>query len=258
MNKKKKREELFYLNKFLALLDIVPLSIEKRESPDFLVKFRESQIGIEVTGYHSGITDAKGRPRREIEEDWTYLQKKIMAEVNQHKELENTSGLIFFKKLKLPNRSEYNNFIGELVKFALDIIQKDINETEPDDIFPLLMKYIKKIFVKKAGCNIAWDWNYNVSSVGLAESELINSVRSKLIANYSDSKFDELWLLIVSGYRLSQAMGIHLVYELNSYRNLKDMLRASCLNRVFIYQYMFDIIYEWPQWVKIKGKNTIN
>lgn len=256
MDNKKKKEERFYLNKFLASLAIAPHDIEERESPDFLVKLKESQIGVEVTGYHSGLIGEKGRPRRAIEEDWIYLQEKIMAEVEKHKELENTNGLIFFKKLELPIKSEYKIFIDELIQFSLEMIKGGINEIEPGDNYLLLKKYIKKLYIEKNSTSITWDWNHNVSSVGLTEAELINAIKSKLVANYIDSKFDELWLLIFSGYRLSQAMGVRLLYELESYRNLEDMLRRSCFDKVFVYQYMFNIIYKWPQWIKMEGKNT--
>jgi hypothetical protein len=257
MNNKKKEEERFYLNKFLALMDISPLHIEDGESPDFLVKLKESQIGVEVTKYHSGIKGEKGRPRRAIEEDWAYLQKKIMAEVKQHKELENTNGLIFFKRLELPSRSEHTKFINELVQFALEMIQNNIIEAEPKANYQLLMNYVKNMFIKNSGCYITWDWNHNVSSIGLSEAELIDAIKAKLVANYSESKFDELWLLIYSGDRLSQAMGIHLLYELNNYRSLEEMLRKSCFNKIFIFRYMFDSIYKWPEWIKIKGEDDV-
>lgn len=252
----KKCRERFYLNKFLALLGITPDDVKEGESPDFIVSFKDRKVGIEVTEYHSSSKGEKDRPRRAIEEDWRCLQKEIMAELKKNNELENTLGLIYFKKLELPNRLEHKKFIVELVQFAIEIVKAGIMEKNPGETYPLLSKYIRKLYVQKVGIYVTWEWNYNVASVGLTEDEFIAAIKSKLISNYSDSQFDELLLLIVSGHRLSQAMGIHLLYNLNNYKKLEDDLRKSFFNRVFIYQYMFDFIYEWPGWIQRVGKDS--
>jgi len=115
----KKEIERFYLDKFLALLGIVPDDICEGEAPDFIISLQGKKTGIEITEYHSGAKDEDGRPRRAIENNWGQLQKVIMGEVERYEELSGTNGLLFFKKLELPSKSQYRKFTDELIQFSI-------------------------------------------------------------------------------------------------------------------------------------------
>ena len=130
----------------------------------------------------------------------------------------------------------------------------------PDPAFPLLNGYLKEFILKRPDLYITWDWNHDVSSVGVTEKELMDIITPKVneVSSYKREHFDELWLVVVSGYRLSQAMGVLSEKRLASYENLNKLLEQSGYDKVYLYQYMFDVIYGWPGWVvKSKKRNVI-
>ena len=250
----KKEMERCFLNNFFAILDMAPDEISSGESPDFIVKLQQKKIGIELTDFHSGAKRRKGSLRRSGEDAWELVQTTIMEEVNKHNELNETSGLLFFKRMKLPSESERKKFAEELIKLAINMIKSDCKEISPGYEYPLLKGYLKKFHLEKAGCYITWEWNYNVSSVGVTETELINTTMQKIdkISKYKEKDCDEIWLIIISGHRLSQSMGTRLAYQLNTFNNFSDLLRKSGYHRVFVYQTMIGEIYKWPDWERIK------
>jgi pyridoxal phosphate enzyme (YggS family) len=245
--KNKKQIELFYLMNFLRLLNIVPDEIIGDEAPDFVLKFRGEKIGVELTGFHKS---RNGQPRRAIEENWNLLRKSIMESVRSNQLLENTFGEIYFMTLEIPSKREFRLFIDELIRISLYMINNGINEISTFAEYPLLNRYLSKFQLEKTGIYIAWDWNHNVTWVGLSEEELIKSIEKKSLANYKAQNIDEVWLIIISGHELSQAMGVHLDYKLNNFNKFNSLLMQSKYNRVFIYQYMLDLIYSWPGWIK--------
>jgi len=232
--------------------------VKKGESPDFIVKLRHLTIGLEVTEFHSDLKGEKERPRRAVEEAWASLQEVIMEKIVNYKKLEDTNGTLFFKKLELPPTREYKDFVIELVQLSLEMIKANREEISPRSNYPLLNKYLNKFHLKKVGCYITWEWNYNAASIGLTESELVDTIQPKLVKakSYIRKDIDGLWLLIVSGLRLSQTMPVHLSNKLLSYKKLDYLLSQSIYEKVYIYQYMIGVIYEWPNWVKI-GKEQL-
>lgn len=257
--RKKKENERFYLDKFLALLGKVADEIHPEESPDFIVSIATKKIGIELTDFHSDLKGENGKPRRAIEEAWLLIQGTIMEEVEKCNKLKETFGFLSFKKLELPPKSKHKKFADELIKLSLEMIDSDYKEINPGGNYPLLNKYLEKFCLERAGCYITWKWNHNVSFVGFTEKRLINATKSKIekVVKYREKNIDELWLLIVSGHRLSQAMGLNLSYKLNTFDQLNNLLKHSGYNKIFIYQYMFDVIYKWPGWVKIGKEDFI-
>lgn len=255
--RKKKENERFYLDKFLALLGKMADEISPGESPDFIVNIATKKIGIELTDFHSDLKGENGKPRRAIEETWRLIQGTIMEEVEKYNKLKETFGFLSFKKLELPSKSKHKIFTDELIKLSLEMIDSDYEEINPGGNYPLLNKYLEEFCLKRAGCYITWQWNHNASFVGFTETRLINVIESKIekVAKYKEKNIDELWLLIVSGHMLSQAMGLNLSYKLNTFNQLNNLLRHSGYNKIFIYQYMLDVIYEWPGWVKIGKEN---
>lgn len=252
MNDKKKIER-FYLNEFLKLLGEKPENVQYTESLDFIVNLRQLKIGMEITEFHSDLKGEKGRPRRLIEEAWTLLQKNIMKEVEKYKELRNMNGFLSFKKLEIPRNSNHKSFVDELIQLSLEMVKTNCQKTTPGIKYPILNQYLKKFLLEKVKCYITREWNHNVSFIGLSESELINAVKPKIhrAIDYWKKHIDELWLIVVSGVRLSQTMPIHLTAKLNSFNKLDRVLRGSNFSKVFVYQYQVGVIYKWPGWVKI-------
>jgi hypothetical protein len=249
----KKREECVYLENFLSLMKISPQSLECGESPDFVVVIDDARVGIEVTFYHSLATGADGRPRRAVEEDWTSLQSRIREQVQKSADLKHTYALLFFKNLEVPAKREHKTFVQELISFSHYMVRTGQERGKPGEEYELLQRYLADLSIKKVGSPMTWDWNHEAAFVGLQEDELMAALEAKLrkAPIYSSKGFDDLWLLVVSGYRLSQAMGLRLEYELNSFATVNEELRNSLYGKVFLFQYMLDVIYEWPGWVKI-------
>jgi len=254
----KKKIERFYLDEFFKILGKTPEEVKDGEAPDFIVKLRQLTIGVEVTEFHSGLKREKDNPRKDIprravEEAWTSLQRIITEKIGDYKELKNTCGLLSFKQLELPQNSKYKEFVNELIKLSLEMIEANREEISPDSNYPLLNKYLSEFRLEKVGCYMTWEWSPNDPSLGLTESELIDTIQPKLVKaeTYIRKNIDVLWLLVVSGSRLSQTMSVRLSNRLLSYKKLDYLLSRSIFEKIYIYQYMVGVVYEWPNWVKI-------
>lgn len=249
----KKEFERYYLKEFFKLLNETPENIQDSESPDFIVNIHQLEIGIEITEFHSDLKGEKGRPRRLVEEAWASLQKKIMTEVEKYEELKNMKGLLSFENVEIPRNSGQKSFIDELIQLSLEMFKTGQQKISPGINYPLLNKYLKKFCLEKVNCYITWEWNHNASFIGLSERELINTVKPKIdrAKDYLKRHVDELWLIVVSGVRLSQAMPVDLIVKLNTFNKLDRLLRGSNYKNVFLYQYQIGVIYKWPNWSKI-------
>jgi hypothetical protein len=167
--------------------------------------------------------------------------------------LKNTCGLLSFKQLELPQNSKYKEFVNELIKLSLEMIEANREEISPDSNYPLLNKYLSEFRLEKVGCYMTWEWSPNDPSLGLTESELLDTIEPKLAKaeSYARKDIDVLWLLVVSGSRLSQTMSVRLSNSLLSYKKLDYLLSRSIFEKIYIYQYIVGVVYEWPNWVKI-------
>ena len=252
----KKEFERYYLKEFFKLLNETPENIQDSESPDFIVNIHQLEIGIEITEFHSDLKGEKGWPRRLVEEAWASLQKKIMTEVEKYEELKNMKGLLSFENVEIPRNSEQKSFIDELIQVSLEMFKTGQQKISPGINYPLLNKYLKKFCLEKVNCYITWEWNHNASFIGLSERELINTVKSKIdrAKDYLKRHVDELWLIVVSDVRLSQAMPVDLIAKLNTFNKLDRLLLGSNYKNVFLYQYQIGVIYKWPNWSKIGGE----
>jgi len=257
MNNKKEIEK-FYLTEFFKILGIKASNIQDGEAPDFIIGLGHRKIGIELTEFHSALKGAKEKPRREIEQSWAILQNDIMNEVEKYTELRNTYGTLCFTNIETPSKLESKCFINELIEVSIEMVMSDKSQQVPSFQYPLLKKYLKKIIIEKTQCHITWEWNHNASFISLSEDDLIKTIKPKTekVASYKKKKIDELWLIIVSGVRLSQTMPMHLTETLKTFNQLGKLLKVSNYNKVFIYQYQIGVIHEWPTWKKI-GKEQI-
>ena len=255
----KKRKELFYLKPFLKLCGVSPTKITLNvESPDFIISYSGKKIGIELTEYHS-LIEISGHSRREVESNWERLQGEIYEKIKLDKELMGICVSIFFRKVFLPSRRESLPFIDELINCSKAFIIKSGKSVLIPKRYKILNKYVDEINIYKIGGNshLRWNSNLNVGFIGLTEEGLLSIIESKINKGerYRLGDLNELWLLVVFGHRISQSVPPRLKYKLEEFRILNSILSKSSYNYIFLYLYMYDVIYRWPNWIKFgKGK----
>lgn len=258
-SKDQRKRECFYLDKFLSALLMTPESIERGANPpDFIVTQGKKQIALEVTEFHSDAIGPEGHPRRLIEQEWTKLQQLIERERKHYPDLNNISGLLFFKKLLVPSRVESPQFVKELLDFSADSLNSFTGKVGDFSSFgtnfSLLRKYLKRLHLAIVDCYITWEWNHSASSVGLNDSEMKKTISRKL-GIPRPKGVSENWLLIVSGHQLSQSMGLPDVENLNAFQETNEALKNGSYDKVFIFQYMFDRVLRWEQssgWIELR------
>lgn len=257
MSAQQKDIERYYLKCFFNTLGEKPKDLIERESPDFTLTVGEARIGLEVTEYHSGTMHGSKYSFRQLEESWKELQAQLRDNTWQDKTLEQMHGHLEFREKKLPPRREYRSFIRELMELSRWMAGEELEEVKPDAEYPLLNNYLRQFTLKNVGCHISWDWNHSASFIGSSEAQLIKIVRPKALksAEYHMVDYDKLWLLIVCGPRLSQTLPI-LDQTLQSFAELDRILSSSEFSKAFVFQYMTDVIYEWPGWQQI-GKDQL-
>lgn len=244
------QEERSYLEKFLPLIGIKGAEISRGDDPpDFIVSYDGKRIAVEVTEFHSDSKGENDQPRRVIEEAWKKLSGTITLERKSFPELNDINCYLWFNKFIAPSEKEHLSFAKELLLFVKEMLPQ-ISEVErvysqfPSDKL-LLCKYLKKLSIKKVNCYITWEWNYSGGMVGLNEPELKAAVERKL--NSVKGRFDEIWLLIVSGVEISQCMGFPHIEELRGFTVVNDLLKKGQYSNIFVYQYMFNRIIEWTK-----------
>lgn len=124
---------------------------------------------------------------------------------------------------------------------------------KPESSYLTLSKYLKKFNIKQVSCYSTWEWNHNVSFIGISETELLNCIKSKVdkASSYKRDDIDELWLLVASGAKLSQATPVYLQDYLKSFQEVNALLTQSAFKHCYFLQYMLGIVYKWPDWQKI-------
>lgn len=256
--------ERFYLDRFLKSLVFPCQNIDRGANPpDFVIQSNGLKIAIEITEFYSNAKGSTGDPRRLVEKEWEKLREVISKIRDQHPELHEINCIVILKELGLPPRREYEKFAFELINFVIESIPDLSDKPEGFKIlseeFPLLKKYVAKIRLNKVGCYITWDWNHTGGFVGFSEGELTNVISKKVSLDNSEDSYDEEWLLIVAdgSEGISQCMGLPHVDEFNSFMTVKQMLDASFLDKVYIFQYLLDRIFEWRRdrgWVLVRDR----
>jgi len=79
---------------------------------------------------------------------------------------------------------------------------------------------------------------------------LFNCVQDKL-SQQRPADAQELWLIVVSGHQQSQNMGVKLTQK--TFTAVNQELEASHYDKVFIYQYAYDGIWQWERGVGWKN-----
>ncbi len=216
------KRERFYLEKFLEAFRITVESIQRGANPpDFILTQAKKQIAVEVTEFHSNAAGPGGRPRRLIEEEWAKLQQVMKRERKHYPDLDNISGLLFFKKLSVPSRVECPQFVRELagsqerfsrglLKSLKKILGGDLGMALLVKITPLLKKYLKRLHL--ANCKLL----HHCGNGELLEYQpclWVERVRNEedyfeKVKDPRPKDVSENWLLIVSGHQLSQSVGL--------------------------------------------------
>ncbi len=265
MKKRKKEVERFYLENFLTLWGKAYDRIEEREQPDFIVSFKREKIGIEVTEFHSDLIGVNGNSRRQIEEERRYLMENLYNRIKKIPELKGIFVFLIPRELKLIPKSRHKQFINELIQLVQDMIQTNREEMQLHERSSFLYQYIKIVGLRNIESSnyLHWDWG-DASSVGVTENELIEALEDKIqkAGIYKQEEMNELWLLVVSGWRLSQAMPPpeHLEYKLNGFSKLNNLIKTSEYSKVYLYQHMFKSIlgYDgcWKQLLLNSNEDT--
>lgn len=257
-----KMAEYGYLKSFVALLmpglELNENNTECGESPDFVVNLENRRIGVEITDHYSDDIDVNGRPRQATEADWESLRGAIMDRVWRDSVLEKTEGIFEFKGLEVPRKKEFGQFIEELIQLARAMLRSHHDVSGINEEYPLLKRYLIRMHLKSAECFISRTWNYDSGWVGLTEEELIKTIgRKTTLADNYRADMDELWLVVVEGYKISQGMGLFLERYLEGFERVDRLLSESRFERAFIYQYMHGVVYCWPGWTKVGQEKLI-
>jgi len=239
--------ERFYLDHFVRLLQLHPQKIMRGPNPpDFALVNNGVRVYIEITEFHSAAKDALGRDRRCVEQDWISIRKSLTHSLRNGPRNE-ISATICFKKLSVPKSRHHQQFVSEVLAFV-NSKRSLIDDTEKSfcDFISgsLLAQYLREVQLHRVhGLWITlWDWNYNSASVGLSDQELMDCTRKKLPGR-KPADATEFWLLIVSGSHLSQSIGPR--PGLNRLKSTSQALTNSNYDKVFIYQYVHDTIFEF-------------
>ncbi|MDD5019450.1 MAG: hypothetical protein PHS61_03395 [Candidatus Omnitrophica bacterium] len=256
--------ERFYLGKFLDALAFSCQKIDRgADPPDFVIHSSGAKIAIEITEFYSDAKGATGDPRQLVEREWDKLRDVIAKAREQYPELKEINCHILFMELGVPSRRDHQKFADELVGFVIKNLAMLTEESQDFKIlsndFPLLKKYVAKIRLNKAGCYITWDWNHSVGFVGLSEDELSGVISRKTGQDNSENSCSETWLLIIGdgGEGISQSMGLPHIDELNSFGTVNGILGGSSFDRVYIFQYLLDRIFEWRRgrgWLLVRDR----
>lgn len=260
---KQKEGEMFLLRDFLKLLsaDKFTLLEVDRERPDFIVTDSDGRkIGVEVTEYHNNNPVSGKHTRREVEEAWNKLRlgigKTFLASSSNAK----LYGFLKFKSLILPSMREHKSFIDELVECVRTKFAGDMLKIREFDGYPLLGKYLEFLRIKSVKCSISWESNLSSGWLKIDQDSLINLVKQKshgLDSYSSNCVCDKYWLLIASGWRISQSVGCRAGEQLKQIRKLDDVLRGSEFSNVYFYQSMTQDIYEWPEWNMLSMEKVV-
>ncbi len=247
----KKQKELNIVQGALSILGITASEIEQREAPDFELRLADRMIGLEVTEYHSDLTDAANRSRRAVEEAWDELRRGIMNTVNRRPKLTGTKGRLEFKEILLPTRKEKKDFIEQLLQLAIVMVTKGATAQAEFGGYPILEKYLLKFTLKNVFAYVEWSWNYSAEAIAggsMAEAQLLRAVKVKAMHRYDHIRFSEIWLIIATGFRISQSLALLSDSDLQSFTQLDKLLQKSCFTKAMIYDTFSSIIYLWPGW----------
>lgn len=258
-HKNQKQTERFCIEYFLERLQYDYSDIIRGEDPpDFYIIVQNNRVAVEITEYHSIRPNPKGLSWRMVEEERDRIRRILNGKVSLNENLKGINAHIIPKGLSLPSKNEYDSFVNEIIHYVesqIGILQsRRISSKKFPSEFVLLNKYVSRISAKKVNIQISWNIS-QAASVGVSEEELKNTIEPKL-GKSRPPDIKENWLLIVSGTRLSQAMGHHHHDYYNDFSQLNDMLKDGPFEQIYICDYMLSRILGWNLeygWKELKG-----
>lgn len=273
--------ETTYAETFLAAISLSarPKRGEKHP-PDFIVDVKGRRVAIEITEFYQPPTGNCRFLRQQVEASGDKIVKLFTEARKDYPELANLSWLVFLRQLQLPCSKEEIPFVSELLTFTKEHLPEIRVSPRtfsmfPPDGYPLMHKYLREVEISSdAGCYMnpcLSDLNFadlNVASASLTDESLLQSCgmkkklspdyMNKLAANCKSLGASELWLLVVFGWKLSQAVPPleHDGIGISRFDKTSAALRDSPYQRVFLFDYK-GRVFCWPGWVDVTGKGEV-
>jgi len=262
-------EERRALDAFLGAVgqqDWIPLVERVSDPPDFVVHLPSEpppsrRIGIEVTEFHAAATSPDGRALRAMEENWLRIVTTINQARKDRGDLRNVLALLFFKKMRVPDRRKASEFVRQLVDFVASVQPQLTDQFQSFHIFPdqatLLHKHLERVQVRTTRVFCSWVSGVLCGFVGLSQEELLTCV-SRKVRSARPPELQQYWLLLVSDSTpgCSTGMGLVFIDELNGYDRLNHGLKGSPFDRVFIFRAAFGEVFEWDREVGWSEKRS--
>lgn len=235
-----------------AFMDLVGLTnrvkdVEEGEGPDFRFTLDGARIGTEITEYHDPqAVNEEGVHRRTVEARWDELQDALTD--SRPEDLEGFLLHLSFEELRLPTPEERGDFIGQLHEALRKRIEEINNggcRFRPDsDYSPLLEEYVRIVDVRPV---TAWSQphsNIQADAVGTDEARLLKALTSKLTAD-SPEGLAECWLVVHTGWRISQMTGWMFVEHLENYDSLNQLIEQSPYDRLYFVEAENERVFLW-------------
>jgi hypothetical protein len=256
----KKTAEQTYLTEFLESIKLHPIKVLSGEAPDFFVHINSDWLAIEVTNFQSRQEDQRSVSKRQLESEWEALSKSITEEREKSGRCKNIHAFLAFHQIPLPNKSQRERFIGELLEYLegkQDLLESLMRPYYDFDRFPILKKYLRHIGINKCGVFVDWGSSITAGSVGLSEADLTSTLKTKLLTSrpsFDDlknrivsfgspsrlaSRISENWLLIYTTHHISQTIGQIDTQLLNSFSAMNGKLIKGPFDKLFIFDRMW-------------------
>jgi hypothetical protein len=220
------------LDLILARLGVRPDEEPKLgETPDFLVKIGERQIGLEITSYDSGeMIGSYGRHQVESEGDKFELASKAFRAARP--DLASVDATLHFYG-SVPPQRQHGDFLHEIGAFIgthrHELTAKEIDYDVRYFSTPLMRTYLQVLYLRF--CPYAeWRTNLDVGFVATAKTSLIPDIVSRKSAKQF-RPVDELWIAIRCIGNISSTL---LPLNFSDLESLSASLAAFRFERVFL------------------------
>ncbi len=220
------------------------------DPPDCVASIKNNDVGIEVAEYHKSKNIGEKYVQRSVENQWEKLQNKIYAIQKQHKIMQTVTGYLSFKNI--PSDKNIDDFISDLVSFVLknnSHINEGALELSDFESFSELGEWLGYLTLFRTRyAQVQFNSNITGGFIGIDDEQLLKCIHKKTSQNYAANNVLPMWLLIFSGYRTSQHIGLPSAEKLNKFYKSNAAFNGSNFNKVLLYQ-------EIGQQLFIKNKN---
>lgn len=214
-----KEEERAYLKEFLILSGLYDndKSIKDFEEPDFIVTLSNKQVAVEVTNFYQGKISRRGSKRKEREEIWKKIRKKLQKGSLENK-ISNANVVCFAveRNNHAPRREEIKEFTDQLIQYVSGRLlnlhpgNKDkITRPELIKSYPMVGAYIRDINILSLPNDNPINWRLSPltrGSIGNMSDEIDAIIQNKMnkVFKYRENiralgpKIKKLCLLIIA------------------------------------------------------------